>query len=266
VNDANWSHYCAKQVNGSFCLFKALNLKRTIKRAQADQKMKPSISLFLLALTTAPALATPRPVVVELFTSQACSDCPPADALLKRVQAQNPDVLALDLHVTYWNGAAWTDPYALQTATDLQSYYATLAQNPELYTPEAVVDGQKQFVGSDSATMATAIDQARASIPTTQPVPVSITAQTDELTIQIGPGKDTASISLFGFDPEHTTKILGGENGGATLSEINVVRSITPLGAWHGQPETLKLHPPAGEKFAVLLQKPDGTILGAASN
>ena len=220
----------------------------------------------LLTLITGTALAAPRPIVVELFTSQACSDCPPADALLKRVQAQNPDVLALDLHVTYWDSAAWTDPYSLQSATDLQSDYATLAQNPEVYTPEAVVDGQKQFVGSDSATMAAAIDQARARIAASQPVPVSITPQADGLALRIGPGKDTGSVTLFGFDTEHTTKVLGGENGGATLSEVNVVRSITQLGAWNGQPVFLKLRPPAGQKFAVLLQKPDGTILGAASN
>jgi hypothetical protein len=222
--------------------------------------------LVSLALTAGTALAASRPVVVELFTSQACSDCPPADALLKRVQAQNPDVLALDLHVTYWDSAAWTDPYSLQSATGLQSYYATLAHHSEVYTPEAVVDGQEQFVGSDSDTMAAAIDQARAKIAASQPVSVSITPQADGLALRIGPGKDTGSVTLFGFDSEHTTKVLGGENGGATLSEVNVVRSITQLGAWTGQPVFRKLRPPAGEKFAVLLQKPDGTILGAASN
>jgi hypothetical protein len=244
--------------------------------------MKIFFSLILLALTAGTAaaahrpvvvaaqrpivVAAQRPIVVELFTSQACSDCPPADALLKRVQAQNPDVLALDLHVTYWDGAAWTDPYSLQAATTLQNNYATLAQNSEIYTPEAVVDGQKQFVGSDSATMAAAIDQARAQIAAAQAVAVSITTQADALTVQIGAGNGTASASLFGFDPEHTTSVLGGENTGATLSEVNVVRSITQLGAWTGQPVTIKLHPPAGQKFAVLVQKPDGTILGAASN
>jgi hypothetical protein len=228
--------------------------------------MKPLTSLILLALTPAPALAAPRPVVVELFTSQACSDCPPADALLRRVQAQNPDVLALDLHVTYWNGAAWTDPYSLQAATDRQSHYATLARNPEVYTPEAVVDGQNQFVGSDAATMATAIGQASANIAATHPIPVSITTRPEALTVRIGPGAGTASISLFGFDPEHTTAVLGGENSGATLTEVNIVRSITELGDWTGQPVTLNLRPPAGQKFAVLLQAANGKILGAALN
>jgi hypothetical protein len=228
--------------------------------------MKPFTSLILAALTAAPALAAPRPVVVELFTSQACSDCPPADALLRRVQAQNPDVLALDLHVTYWNGAAWTDPYSLQAATDRQSQYATLAQNPEVYTPEAVVDGESQFVGSNAASMAESIGQARAKIAASHPIPVSITTQPETLTVRIGAGAGTAAISLFGFDPEHTTAVLGGENSGATLTEVNIVRSITGLGAWNGQSLSFNLHPPAGQKFAVLVQAANGTILGAASN
>jgi hypothetical protein len=229
-------------------------------------KMKLLASFVLLGLTTGAALGAPRPVVVELFTSQACSDCPPADALLKHVQAQDHDVLALDLHVTYWNGASWTDPYSLQGATDRQSYYASLGQNSEVYTPEAVVDGENQFVGSDRDMMAAAIDQARTKIAVGGTVPVSINTGGGGLSVHVGPGAGTAAVWLFGFDPEHTTHVLGGENGGATLSEVNVVRSITQLGAWNGQPMVLNIRPPAGEKFAVLVQKPDGTILGAASN
>ena len=114
--------------------------------------------------------------------------------------------------------------------------------------------------------MAAAIDQARARIAAGAAIPVSVTADARGLSVHIGAGRDTGAISLFGFDPARTTKVLGGENGGATLSEVNVVRSITPLGNWTGQPMDLKLSLPAGEKFAVLLQKPDGTILGAGAN
>jgi hypothetical protein len=229
-------------------------------------KMRLFTALLLVGLTTGTAFAAPRPVVVELFTSQACSDCPPADALLERVQAENPDVLALDLHVNYWDGAFWTDPFSLQSATDRQNYYAALGGNPEVYTPEAVVDGQKQFIGSDSNTMATSIDQARAKIAADGTVPVSVGTGADRLSIRVGSGKDIGTVWLFGFDPSHATHVLGGENGGATLSEVNVVRSITQLGAWNGQPMVFNTHTPAGEKFAVLVQKSDGTILGAASN
>lgn len=228
--------------------------------------MKTFAILTILVLTTGPALAAPRPVVVELFTSQACSDCPPADALLKRVQAGNPDVLALDLHVTYWDGAFWTDLFSLQTATDRQNYYAMLGGNSEIYTPEAGVDGETQFVGSDSNAMATAIEQARAKIAANGAVSVAINANAGGLSVHIGPGQDTGTVWLFGFDPNHSTHVLGGENGGATLSEVNVVRSISQLGIWNGQAMTLSVRPPAGNKFAVLVQKQDGTIVGAASN
>jgi hypothetical protein len=205
-------------------------------------------------------------VVVELFTSQACSDCPPADALLERVEAQNPDVLVLDLHVTYWNDASWTDPYSLEGATDRQNDYAALGHNSEIYTPEAVVDGQTQFVGSDSDAMAAAIGQARKTNAAAAAVPVSITTAESGLSVRVGPGKGAGKVWLFGFDPQHTTHVFGGENEGATLIEVNVVRSITQLGFWNGQPIAVNLRPPPGERFAVLVQRPDGTILGASSN
>src|SRR5271168_3057202 len=94
-------------------------------------KMRILVATALFGLISGVAAAAPRPVVVELFTSQGCSDCPPADALLRHVQATDPDVLALDLHVTYWNNAAWKDPFSLQAATDLQDYYATLRNSTE---------------------------------------------------------------------------------------------------------------------------------------
>jgi hypothetical protein len=223
-------------------------------------------SFALLVLMTGTAIAAPRPVVVEMFTSQACSDCPPADALLSQVQAQDPDVLALDLHVTYWDGAAWTDPYSLRGATDLQNYYASLRGSTEVYTPEAVVDGEAQFVGSNRHAMKAAIEQARAKIRTGSTVPMSVEENGDRVSVHVGPGAGAASVWLFGFDPSHTTHVLGGENGGATLREVNVVRSITKLGSWNGEAMARDIPAPAGMKFAVVVQRPDGAILGATEN
>ena len=96
----------------------------------------------MLGMITGTAFGAPRPVVAELFTSQGCSDCPPADALLRHVNATEPGVLALDLHVTYWDSTAWMDPFSLRAATDLQKHYASLRGSTEVYTPEAVVDGK----------------------------------------------------------------------------------------------------------------------------
>jgi hypothetical protein len=241
--------------------------KPTLQLVQWIMKMMRLLKGFiLLGLTTGTAIAAPRPVVVELFTSQACSDCPPADALLSQVQAHDPDILALDLHVTYWDGAAWTDPYSLRGATDLQNYYASLRGSTEVYTPEAVVDGQAQFVGSDRHAMRAAIERARAKIGTGSTVPVSVEEKDGRVTVHVGPGAGAASVWLFGFDTNHTTRVLGGENGGATLREVNVVRSITKLGSWNSEPMVRDVPAPAGTKFAVVVQRTDGAILGAAEN
>lgn len=228
--------------------------------------MRIHVATAVFGLISGIAAAAPRPVVVELFTSQGCSDCPPADALLRHVQATDPDVLALDLHVTYWNNAAWKDPFSLQAATDLQDNYATLRNSTEVYTPEAVVDGTAQFVGSDQSKMADAIMTAKAAIAKGTEIPVTVAASGGHVSVDVGPGTGAGTVWLFGFDPERTTTVRGGENGGATLTEVNVVRSITKIGSWNGQPLQSQISVPAGMKFAALIQRPDGTILGAAEN
>jgi hypothetical protein len=220
----------------------------------------------LFGLTAGTAFAAPRPVVVELFTSQGCSDCPPADALLRHVKGTDPGVLALDLHVTYWDNAAWTDPFSLQAATDLQSHYASLRGSTENYTPEAVVDGRAQFVGSDKATMIASVARARAAIARDGAAQASVSTANGRVSVNVGSGTGGATVWLFGFDPERATKVQGGENGGTTLTEVNVVRSITKLGSWNGQPLERTIRTPAGTKFAALIQRSDGTILSAAEN
>jgi hypothetical protein len=220
----------------------------------------------LFGLMTGAAFAAPRPVVVELFTSQGCSDCPPADALLRHVKATDPDVLALDLHVTYWDSGAWKDPFSLRAATGRQDFYAALRRDGEVYTPEAVVDGKAQFVGSDGAAMAAAITRAKAAIAGNGATPVSVKAAGGQVSVHVGSGPGDATVWLFGFDPEHTTNVGGGENGGARLTEVNVVRSITRLGAWRGQPLEREIRVPAGMRIAVLVQRSDGAILGAAED
>ncbi|MDE8349033.1 MAG: DUF1223 domain-containing protein [Acidocella sp.] len=212
-------------------------------------------------LAIAPAQA--RPVVVELFTSEACSSCPPAEALLSQLKKSDPDILPLSFHVTYWNGPAWRDAFSLSGATTRQSWYAQLHHSDEVYTPEAVVDGTAQMVGSHRDEVITAIATAKAAAPE---VPLSITGGT-MITIHIPQGSGAGSkIWLFGFDPDHTTKIGGGENGGATLHEVNVVRSITSLGTWSGAMMDYTIPHPAGAQVAVVLQADNGQILGAAAN
>lgn len=227
--------------------------------------MRRYARLVLLALAMGSALAAQRPVVVELFTSLACSDCPPADALLARLRAQDSDVLALDLHVTYWNDASWTDPYSLPGADELQREYAALRHDSTVYTPEAVVDGLQSFVGSDNRAMALAIGEAKARIAADRAVPVVFRRTPRGLSVFVGSGTGAGTVWLFGFDPARTTAVLAGENGGATIKEVNVVRSITRLGDWRGRSVELSSHAPPQTRFAVVLQRADGVILAAAS-
>jgi hypothetical protein len=191
---------------------------------------------------------------------------PPADALLRHVKAADPDVLALDLHVRYWNNGAWVDPYSLDAATDLQDSYASLRGSTEVYTPEAMVDGTAQFVGSDKVTMSTAVERARAAIAKDGAAPISLSTANGMVSIHVGPGVGTAIVWPFGFDPKHTTRVRGGENGGTTLTEVNVVRSITSLGDWSERPLDRSVATPPGMQFAAPLQRANRTILGVAQN
>ncbi len=213
--------------------------------------------LAALLLLAAPA-AQARPVVVELFTSQACSSCPPADALLA-TYAKNPNVLPLSFNVTYWNSPAWTDKDSLQAATERQGWYAGRAGSQDVYTPQAVVDGTVQLAGSDAPKLAAAIAAAQ-SVPA-ENVPVSVKGGA-MVTLSIGAGTGSANVLLLGFDAKHVTRIGGGENGGALLTEVNVVRSITSIGPWTGEAMAMTMSRPAGQHMAVLLQTSTGAILG----
>ncbi len=215
---------------------------------------------LLLAALLLPGPALARPVVVELFTSEACSDCPPAERFLRQLQASDPKILPLSFHVTYWDGPAWTDRYSLQASTDRQDWYAGL-QNSEMYTPETVVDGAKALVGSDRAGITAAIGAAQ--VAASVPVAVRDGAQ---VVVTVGAGAGPATVWLFGYDKLHVTPIGGGENGGATVAEANVVRSISRLGTWRGPAATFGGVRPAGAKLAVLVQRDDGVIEGAATD
>jgi hypothetical protein len=218
------------------------------------------ICALLLALAVTPAQAGERPIVVELFTSEGCSSCPPADALLAEL-AGRPDVLALSLHVDYWDRLGWKDPYSSHAATDRQNRYATLLALPSIYTPQIVVDGRWQAVGSDRAG---ALEIARRDRPA---VPVTLALDNGQAQITLGPGGDgvAASVLLIGFDRRHVSAVKRGENSGRTLAHVDVVRGIE---------EIARLSDSAGEisvpihwhcdLVAAVVQGADGRVLGVA--
>jgi hypothetical protein len=216
------------------------------------------------ALLPALADAQPaeRPVVGELFTSEGCSSCPPADARIADLARTRPDLLLLTFHVTYWNRLGWHDPWSFDAATDRQRRYVALGVSPEVYTPALVVDGKLDAVGSDAAAVDHTLRQAALSQETAAAIDVH--REATGLTVSVGAGTGHATLLLIGYDRLHQTPVGRGENSGRTLEEANIVRSMAVLGTWSGTPARLQLPYPEGQDAAVLLQRDDGHIVGAA--
>jgi hypothetical protein len=217
--------------------------------------------VFAAGLAPLAALADDRPVVVELFTSQGCSSCPPANAYLNDLVRERSDVLALAFHVTYWDRLGWKDPFSMEAATQRQDRYGHRFGDGS-YTPEIVVDGASSHVGSRRGEVGSAIDSAKRRSRTA--TSVSVTREGGQLTIKVGDGAGNGKVLLVGFDHHHETAIRRGENGGRTLRESNVVRSVREIGDWQGKAIHISEKFPDGEDAAVIVQAPDGPIVGAS--
>ena len=189
----------------------------------------------LLAVVASAQAATDGrpPVVVELFTSQGCSSCPPADEFLSEL-AMRPDVIALSLHVDYWDYIGWKDPYGSPMITKRQRRYAAALGLPYVFTPQIIVDGGKSMVGSDRGAVETAIAAARARQRT---VDVSFRPDGGGVVV-IAAGKAPAAGATVWqaiYDEERETEVKRGENAGRTIRNVNVVRSFERLGTWTGE-------------------------------
>ena len=220
--------------------------------------------LLGLALSLAlalPATAQPKPLtVVELFTSQGCSSCPPANANLARL-ADRPDVLALSFGVTYWDQLGWKDTFASKAYTDRQWAYAKGLHHNQVWTPQVVVNGRTDVVGTRLAE----IEGAARKAPITAGPQLSVEGGV----LTVGAAKPAkADVWLVRYDPAIVqVPVKRGENTGKTLPHRNVVREMTRLGAYNGQALTYRL--PVGAdprlKTAILVQAgPGGPILAAA--
>jgi hypothetical protein len=221
------------------------------------------IAPLALAAVLAPvaAVAADRPVVVELFTSQGCSSCPPANAYLNELARDRSDVLALAFHVTYWDRLGWKDPFSMEAATERQARYGHKFGDGS-YTPEIVIDGASSHVGSRRDEVSPAIDAAKRQGRTA--TSVSVAKAGGQLTIDVADGSGNGKVLLVGFDRDHETAIRRGENGGRTLRESNVVRSLREVGDWQGKALHISEKLPDGEDVAVIVQAADGRIVGAA--
>ena len=217
------------------------------------------------------AEAQDYPVVVELFTSQGCSSSPPADALLGELSRQ-PGIVALSLNVDYWDYLGWRDTLGSADCTQRQRDYAARRGDGRVYTPQAVINGRTEVVGSDRDGIMAAIARERSR--GAGPVPVSLSSGGQEVRVEIGaePSQDlrrNATIWVATVVPRAVVDIERGENAGRTIAYTNVVRKIVPAGMWNGQPIGLSLPRPAimaeGTYCVALLQADGmGPILGAS--
>ena len=219
--------------------------------------------LAVLALLLS-AGATAQPVVVELFTSQGCSSCPPADLYLGEL-ARRPGIIALAYHVDYWDELGWKDRYSIPQATQRQRGYVRRLAKSGPFTPQIVVSGDTSLVGSDRAAVERAIAGDRDALA------IALSKTSDNLHIQFTEAwREPMDVYLATYLKQASDKIASGENARRTLKHFNVVRSFKQLGTWNGKPQRMTV-PLAGlprdaTAVAVILQrKNQGAVAGAAT-
>lgn len=183
----------------------------------------------ILMCCVAQAQTQSRPVVVELFTSQGCSSCPPADAYIGEL-VQRKDVIALSFHVDYWDDLGWKDPFSLRVSTARQSVYSAIRGHASVYTPQVVIDGEDDFVGTDRRNIGRALAAKRSGVP------VEISLQEGDVVVDLGARGQIApsEVSMVAYLRKATTPIGRGENSGRILEEFNIVRDFRSLGQWKG--------------------------------
>ncbi|WP_415403441.1 DUF1223 domain-containing protein [Tateyamaria sp. SN3-11] len=227
--------------------------------------MKHLIPLVLGAVTalSAPAQAQ-SPVVVELFTSQGCSSCPPADKLMHDL-AQRDDVIALALHVDYWDYIGWKDEFADPNYSKRQRGYAIEAGRRSVYTPQMIINGTTDIVGARPMELSKAISEHAAKPPV---VALDVTRAGDVVSISATTAHRGAPllVHMVRYQPSRTAKITRGENAGHTLTYANVTEDWKILQEWDGVTElALEAQAKGEHPLVVMIQEGrTGPILAAA--
>jgi len=209
--------------------------------------------------------AQSRPVVIELFTSQGCSSCPPAEAYLGQLSAR-PDVVALAFHVDYWDGLGWRDRFALRQSVERQDSYARSLRHSSVYTPELIIDGRFDAVGADARAITRVLAEPRSTVP------LMVSLHDAAVLVDLGPQPQAAAcdVWLVAYLRHATSAIGRGENAGRNLEEFNIVRDVHKLGAWKGERQAFRVPlaslPADSTDVAVLVQPVgQGPIIGAAA-
>ena len=204
------------------------------------------------------------PVVVELFTSQGCSSCPPADELLGEL-ARRPDVVALAFHVDYWDSIGWRDPFSIPRSVARQRGYVQTLRLSSAFTPQVIINGRASFVGSDRRRIVAALNEHGAAVQVMADVNQGI------LTVRLASGEPptAADVNAIAYLPHATTAVGRGENAGRRLTEYNIVRQSRRLGTWDGRAGILRVpvesFPADATRVAILVQRPQqGSVIGSA--
>jgi hypothetical protein len=206
-----------------------------------------------------------RPTVIELYTAEGCSSCPPAEALLGII-ASGSNVIALALHVDYWDGDGWVDRYALRAATQRQNQYARTLGRSTVVTPEFVIDGAHGIRGTQPSAIVAAAKEPQGGV-----IPINLSIADARLRIALGAAAEPGpcDVTLFAYLPHTVSVIKRGENKGLTLDEFNVVRAVVRLDDWNGQAKSLDVPlaklPADATQIAVIVQRAGpGRVVGAA--
>lgn len=208
------------------------NLNEALEQALAGTGSAPQANTLI-----APGMSpVPSPVVVELFTSQGCSACPPADELLSEV-AHRPDVLALSLHVDYWDYLGWEDPFAQPAFTARQKAYARASGSRTIYTPQMIVGGDHSLVGPSATDLASVIDTQKAE-PATVAMHVADGGGAGQYVIDLSANPPLGAgtvVQIVRYAPQARVEILRGENAGHVLDYTNVVTAWHAVAEWDGK-------------------------------
>ena len=255
-------------------------------------RLRYHFATWLTVMAVRPGLLTaepltpliPRPssvVIVELFTSEGCSSCPPADSLLRQVHLKETSagqlIVGISEHVTYWNNLGWKDPYSSQVFTDRQSVYASRLSPDGPYTPQMVVDGREQFVGSDGGTLGRALADAGRRAHVDLRI-LSSTPSDSALDVRFAvSGSFSKALDIVAVlaDDADRSHVLRGENNGRLLEHVSVARTLNVVATIRDSgEESFRLALPdgfqsgtaGGHHLILFAQEPhQGAILGAAT-
>lgn len=213
----------------------------------------------------APVLAQENKVVVELYTSQGCSSCPPADALLHEL-AERPDVIALALHVDYWDYLGWKDNFGSPAFTARQHAYARAASARTVYTPQMIISGSDYVIGTKAMKVVDLVSRHR---NVTDKIAISLIRNGDDVQIsaQSSIGRiGNLVVQVVRYTSEKKVAIKYGENAGKTISYKNIVHTWDEVARWDGEsPFSLSAAAPGSDPIVVIIQKEQhGSILAAA--